>query len=150
MNYLSDIFAYSEEQPLIFTRLYFWGFFAIVLGIYSILYKRMALRNTYLFLVSLFFYYKTSGLFVSILLFSTLVDYQIGNWIHRSNNKLKRKWLVAASVFINLLLLGFFKYAHFFTDNINQLFGTHFQAVNYFAQMTNAFTGSHFEVGKIL
>ena len=89
-------------------------------------------------------------MFVSILLFSTLVDYFVGKWIYGSSNQLKRKSLVAVSVFINLMLLGYFKYAHFFTENINHIFGTHFHVINYFARMTNAFTGSHFEVGKIL
>ena len=71
----SGMFAYDEKAPLIFTRFFFWGFFAVVLAIYSIIHKQRALRNAYLFLVSLFFYYKSSGLFVGILLFSTVSDY---------------------------------------------------------------------------
>ena len=51
---------------MIFTRMYFWGFFLIVLLFYSLLYKRKALRNFYLFAVSYFFYYKTGGLFVFV------------------------------------------------------------------------------------
>jgi len=69
---------------MIFTRLYFWGFFLIVLLFYSLLYKRKALRNFYLFAISYFFYYKTGGLFVFILLFSTIADYLLGHAIYRA------------------------------------------------------------------
>ena len=78
MNWISDIFLYKQDAPLLFTRLYFWVFLLVVLTFYSILYKKRALRNIFLFLISLFFYYKTSGLFFLLLLFSTFSDYFIG------------------------------------------------------------------------
>ncbi len=148
--YLKHIFLYSEDNPLIFTQLYFWVFFGLVLGFYSVLYKNKAVRNAYLFAVSLFFYYKTSGFFFFILLFSTLADFLIGKRIYKSSRQRNKQLWVALSVFVNLFLLGYFKYAYFLIDNINQIFGTSFVAVNYFADMANLFTGSHFEVNKIL
>lgn len=122
----------------------------LVLAVFSLIYQHKASRNAYLFFVSLFFYYKTSGLFFFILLFSTLADFIIGKRIYASKSLISKKWLIATSVFINLLLLGYFKYAYFLVDNINQLWGTHFIPVNYFADFANVFTGSHFEVNKIL
>ncbi len=150
IDYLKDILLYSEDNPLIFTRLYFWVFFAIVLAIYSFIYKKKALRNAYLFAVSLFFYYKTSGFFFFILLFSTLADFIIGKQIYKQKVQLHKQLLVAVSVFINLFLLTYFKYAYFFVDNINNFLGTSFVPINYFADIANMFTGSHFEVNKIL
>jgi len=147
---LQHIFLYSNENPLIFTQLYFWVFFAIVLAIYSFIYKDKAVRNAYLFFVSLFFYYKTSGFFFFILLFSTLTDFIIGKKIGKTSSDTKKKWLIASSIFINLSLLVYFKYAYFFVENINVLLGTHFVPVNYFAQFTNVFLGTHFEFDKIL
>ncbi len=141
---------YDEDTPLIFTRFFFWGFFAVVLAIYSIIYKRRALRNAFLFFASLFFYWKTSGFFVSILLFSTLADFFIGQGIHDSRSEVKRKWLLALSIFLNLGVLAYFKYAHFVVDNINALFGTSFHAVNYFAHWTNLVWDSTFVADKIL
>lgn len=147
---IKSIFVYNETQPLIFTQFFFWGFFAVVLLFYSVVYKKNALRNAFLFLVSLFFYYKTSGLFISILLFSTLVDYFIGKHIHGSDNQLKRKLLVSLSIFINLFVLCYFKYAYFFTDSYNTFFETDAQVFNHFAQFTNNIAGTHFTVDKIL
>ena len=141
---------YDEDTPLIFTRFFFWGFFAVVLAIYSIVYKQRALRNAFLFFASLFFYWKTSGFFVTILLFSTLADFFIGQGIHDSKSEPKRKWLLALSIFLNLGVLGYFKYAHFVVDNINELFGTSFHAVNYFAHWTNLVWDSTFVADRVL
>ncbi len=144
------ILDYDEKAPLIFSRFFFWGFFAVVLAIYSLVYRNRAVRNAYLFFVSLFFYWKTSGLFIGILLFSTIADMLIGLRIYGGSTVLvKRLWL-ALSITLNLLVLGFFKYAHFFTENINNLFGTTFHPVNIFAQWTNLAWDAHFVENKIL
>lgn len=147
---LLELLSYDNEKPLIFTQFYFWGFFAVVLLIYSIVYKKKGLRNSYLFLISLFFYYKTSGLFVFILLFSTFSDYIIGGLIYRSSVKWKQQILVGLSVFINLSVLCYFKYAYFFTNAYNQFVEEKLHVFNHFAYWTNSLTGSHFEVDKIL
>ena len=135
---------------MIFTQFFFWAFFAVVLFFYSLVYKNRGLRNAYLFFVSLFFYYKTSGLFVSILLFSTLSDFIIGQLIYSSKKKLTKQLFVATSVFINLFILGYFKYAYFFTESFNEFFNTNYEIFNHFAQWTNDNVGTHFEVNKIL
>ena len=147
---LKDILLYHENTPLLFTRLYFWVFFAIVLAVYSIIYRQKAVRNAYLFLVSLFFYYKTSGFFVSILLVSTLTDFIIGKRIYATENLLGKKLWLALSIFINLFILTYFKYAYFFTDAFNTLLGTHYTPINHFAYWTNSFFGTHFRFDKIL
>ncbi|HTO35963.1 MAG TPA: hypothetical protein VLZ72_06980, partial [Flavobacterium sp.] len=79
MNRLFDIFTFSEEFPLIFTQANFWIFFAVTYFIFALVYKKISLRNAYLFFISLFFYYKTSGLFVGVLIFSILANFFIGN-----------------------------------------------------------------------
>ena len=65
LTYLQSCFFYVKGQPVIFTQLYFWGFFVVVLGIYSLIYKKNTLRTFYLLLVSFFFYYKTSGVTIA-------------------------------------------------------------------------------------
>jgi D-alanyl-lipoteichoic acid acyltransferase DltB (MBOAT superfamily) len=147
---LKNIFTYNNTEPLIFTGFFFWGFFALVLLIYSLIHKKRGLRNAFLFIVSLFFYYKTSGLFVSILLFSTLSDFLIGKRIYYSKAKVSKQIWVALSVIINLFVLCYFKYAYFFTDSFNEFFNTNYEVFNHFAYWTNSYTGSHFEVNKIL
>src|SRR5512141_1399364 len=107
---LRQIFLFNADAPLIFTRLYFWGFFLVVLLLYSVVYRRNTLRNTYLWLVSLFFYYKTGGLFLFILIFSTVVDYYIGLAIYHARSKAGKKAWLALSLTVTLSVLAFFKY----------------------------------------
>ena len=147
---LKTIFLFDQNNPLIFTRFYFWGFFAVVLMLYSILYKHKSLRNLYLFLVSLFFYYKTGGLFFFILLFSTLTDFGIGHAIYNTTNTVKKKLWVALSITLNLGVLAFFKYDYFFTETINNVFNTNLEVVTHSAKWSNALFGTSFDLGKIL
>lgn len=151
MNRLQDIFTFSEAYPLIFTQINFWIFFSLAYLIFAIVYKKVPIRNAYLFMISLFFYYKTSGLFIGILLFSTLVDFFIGKSIYKSQNSNKRYFLVTLSICINLLVLCYFKYAYFFTDSFNTLFNTNLQVVNYLAKWSNSFSDTnYFTVDKII
>ena len=115
----TSVLRYDPFNPLIFTRFLFWGFFAVVLMVFSAVYKRPPIRNAWLFVASIFFYWKTSGLFVGLLLFAVIMDFFLGQWSASSPDRSRKRWLLATSVFINLSLLGFFKYAHFVVDNIN-------------------------------
>ncbi len=149
-QWLHDIFYYNEAKPLIFTGLFFWGFFAVVLAIYSFVYKQKTLRNAFLFFASLFFYYKTSGFFFVILILSTLIDFGIGHGIYNTKSSLGKKLLVALSVLVNLFLLGYFKYSYFFADFFNDVFGTQLTVTNQFAYATNQIFGSDFVFDRIL
>ncbi|PKV52464.1 D-alanyl-lipoteichoic acid acyltransferase DltB (MBOAT superfamily) [Aquimarina sp. MAR_2010_214] len=151
MNRLIDIFSFSEDFPLIFTQANFWVFFAAVYFIYAIVYSKKNLRSAYLFAISLLFYYKTSGLFIGILLFSTVNDFFLGKAIYNSRSVLLQKTLVAISVIINLGTLCYFKYAYFFTDSYNFLFQTDYEVINYLAQWANTWSEvDYFTVDKII
>lgn len=150
LNYIKEIFSFTEGKPIIFTQLFFWGFFAVVLLLYAFVYKKITLRNIFLLLVSFFFYYKTSGVFLILLIFTICSDYNWGRLIHQTYNVKKKKIYLAISVTLNLLLLCYFKYAYFFTDSFNQLFNTQFQFFNHFSHFTNSFLGTHFSVDKLI
>ena len=150
MSNLNSLFVYNEGEPMIFTAFFFWGFFAVVLLIYSLIHKKRGLRNAFLFFASLFFYYKTSGLFISVLLFSTLSDYFIGKIIYASPKKVTKQIFVGLSVVINLFVLCYFKYAYFFTDAYNDIFQTNYQVFNHFAQFANETVGTAYSVNQIL
>jgi len=151
MNRLKDIFSFSEDFPLIFTQIDFWIFFAVVYFIYALIYNKRHVRSSYLFAVSLLFYYKTSGLFVGILLFSTVNDFFIGRSIYHSTSNLKRKILVTISVVINLATLCYFKYAYFFTESYNYLFKTDHEVFNVLAYWANGVSQTdYFTVDTIL
>ena len=136
-KYFDYIFFYNEDAPLIFTRLYFWVFFAVVLTFYTFLYKKKLIRSTYLFLVSLFFYYKTSGFYFFLLIFSTLADYIIGHRLYKEKFETKRKLWLVLSVFINLSVLFYFKYAYLLIDTVNSIFGTNYVVHDVLAESIN-------------
>ena len=138
------------EHPMIFTEITFWVFFAFVLMGMAFIQNKNKLRNAFLFLVSLFFYYKTSGFFFTILLFSTVSDFYIGKAIFYSSEIKKKKIWLALSIFINLSVLVYFKYAYFFADSFNELIGSSWHPVNRFAQFSNDIFGSSFRVDQIL
>ena len=147
---LLKIFAFNEKTPLLFTQFYFWAFFAIVFAFFALFHKRLLLRNTFLFFASLFFYYKTSGLFVLILIFSTLVDYLIGLRIYATETNWKRRAWLSLSIVVNLAVLSYFKYAYFFTDAVNSLLNTDFKVFNYLAYWSNSAGGLDFNVNMIV
>lgn len=150
MEWIKEIFLYNPDKPMIFSSLFFWGFFAVTLLGYSIFYKKHWLRNAYLFVLSLFFYYKSGGYFFSLLIFTTVVDYSVGLALGAIKKQNKRKLLILVSVFANLLVLAYFKYSYFFIDITNNLLGTDFKVVNLLADWTNSLSGSHFDVSSII
>jgi D-alanyl-lipoteichoic acid acyltransferase DltB (MBOAT superfamily) len=100
--------------------------------------------------MSLFFYYKSGGYFFTLLIFSTIADFTLGQLIYQAKNGLRKKIFLTASIFINLLVLGYFKYAYFFTDIFNSIFNTNFQVVNYLALWTNHVAGTSFDISSII
>ena len=151
VHFLQHVFAFDASSPLLFTQFYFWAFFALVFAVFSLVKNRRLLRNSFLFFVSLFFYYKTSGLFVLILLFVTCSDYLIGLRISRAKKTFSKKSWLMVSIILDLFLLCYFKYAYFFTDVVNNIFHTHFHVFDAFAWVGNTLTGSErFRVDQII
>ncbi len=162
MTSLADIFSFNPNSPLLFTQFYFWAFFAIVYAGFALIVGfgkqnssvKRVMRSTYLLFISWFFYYKTSGLFLLILLFITLSDYLIAHaiaWAHRRNCPHRAKVWLATSVIIDLSILCYFKYAYFFTDIINTTFATEFEVFDIFAYIGNGFSmDGRFLVDRII
>ncbi len=141
MNRINGLFTFDEAHPLIFTQLDFWIFFLLVLAVFSYIHKYQLTRSIFLFFVSLFFYFKTSGLLVLLLSASIVVNYFIGKGVWETSSKKKKVFFVTLSVLFNLLTLGYFKYAYFFADSFNEMFHTKFEVFNVFAQMGNSVLG---------
>ena len=82
----------------------------------------------HLFLVgsSYFFFYFSNNFLITLLIYSSLLDFYLGKAIFNSKNKRTKKILLITSLAGNLGLLGFFKYANFMIDEVNgivQYFG---------------------------
>ncbi len=152
MERLYSIFSFEvgDGSSLVFTKLDFWIFFLLVMVLFSFLHKQKLVRSIFLTAVSVFFFYKTSGLYVLLLGLSITFNYFLGRWIFHSDSDRKRKGIIAVSAIFNLLILGYFKYAYFFTDSFNAMFHTDFELINQFARMGNNFFGEGTFVEKIL
>ena len=94
----------------------------LVLGIYYISPRR--LKNLILFMASLLFYGWGEPIYVSLMLFSTIVDYTHGMMVDKHRGTKKAKYWLLSSVVINLSLLGVFKYSGFVVSSLNSLLGT--------------------------
>jgi alginate O-acetyltransferase complex protein AlgI len=146
----SSILRYSPDRPLIFTTAAFWIFFLLVLIGYSVVYKRRTLRNIYLFLVSLFFYYKAGGLFLFILIFVTIIDYTCGFLIYKSKRKAGKRFFVIVSLISNIGLLGYFKYTAFIITTLNGILGTDYKVIDYLSAFSNSVLGTSFDISYII
>ena len=107
---------------MLFNSIDFAIFLPLVFGAFWLLPNRSGWQNSTLLLASLVFYGWWDYRFLSLILFSTIVDFTIGQQIHRTNAQGKRKMLLGISLFTNLGLLGFFKYFNFFQNSFIQAF----------------------------
>ncbi len=99
---------------------YTWPFFIFFLVVYLVY---LPLRKTrfylpWLLVSSYFFYGWWNPLYLLLILYSTALDYFVVRWMEKS---VKKKIWLTVSIVNNLLLLGFFKYGGFVTDNLNLL-----------------------------
>ena len=123
---LQALLTYDATQPLIFSSGLFLFLFAGFLLVYSAVRRATLARIVYVILFSLYFYYKSSGIYFLLLVFAATSDFLIAQAIARSKGRTARRWLVALSVAVNLGMLGYFKYTNFLVDIANQLFGQGF------------------------
>lgn len=123
---LLRLLAYDSSSPLIFSSGLFLFLFAGFLFLYGLLRRATTARILYVIAFSLYFYYKSSGLYFLLLIFAAASDFLIARRLHRTECAAGRRWLVALSVAVNLGMLGYFKYTNFLIDIANDLFGEGF------------------------
>ena len=118
---------------MLFNSLEFLLFLPAVFALYWVIHARfngprgLTLQNVLLLVASYVFYGWWDWRFLSLIAFSTVVDWFVGLRIHEANlrelpdnadhrSTPARRWL-AVSLIVNLGLLGYFKYANFFIDS---------------------------------
>ncbi|SEP82629.1 MBOAT family O-acyltransferase [Flavobacterium urocaniciphilum] len=116
-------FVYDKDAPLLFNTGLFLGLFLVFYFWYILLRKANTLRMVYVILFSLFFYYKSSGIYFLLLLGSAVVDYNLGNLVHRTSSIINKRLCLTFSIILNLGFLGYFKYSNFIVDITNNLTG---------------------------
>ena len=105
---------------MLFNSLEFCVFLPIVFIFYwFVANKNLKFQNLFIVLASYFFYGWWDWRFLSLILFSTIIDYSVGRGLLIFNKKRTRKLLLWVSIFVNLGLLGFFKYYNFWCNGQN-------------------------------
>jgi alginate O-acetyltransferase complex protein AlgI len=94
--------------------------FLLFLAVVYLLYWRFKTKgqNLLIFLASLFFYAWWDWRFLSLLFFTSTIDYLVALRLMKTERARARKILLFISVASNLAVLGFFKYFNFFADSL--------------------------------
>jgi alginate O-acetyltransferase complex protein AlgI len=106
-------------MAMLFCSASFMGFFALLLLVYwSIPWRR---PRVWLLLAASFYFYASWNKWLAIIIcVSTLLDYVLALGIEHSAANWRRKSLLCVSLFANLGLLCYFKYANFFLLSLNE------------------------------
>ena len=98
-------------------------FLPVLLGLYFVQSGEHARYANWLLLVfSVIFYATGGGWFTLLMLASIGFNYSMAIVVDRNRDTGRAKTMLAFAVAVNLIVLGIFKYANFFADNVNTLF----------------------------
>jgi D-alanyl-lipoteichoic acid acyltransferase DltB (MBOAT superfamily) len=116
---------------MLFNSIDFAIFLPIVFLLYwFVFYKNLRVQNLLLVAASYLFYGWWDSRFLSLIIFSTMVDYFVGRKLKNENNQTKRKLFLWISILVNLGFLGFFKYYNFFLDSFISTFSLFGKNIN--------------------
>jgi alginate O-acetyltransferase complex protein AlgI len=124
--------ATRSGLPMLFGSLEFvFGFLPLTLLTYHLLRIRgwQVAAKLAMILASLVFYGWWDPRYVPLVLGSIAVNYGLGAAIHRVREPGRRKAILLLGLALNLGLLGYYKYAGFFLQNLGGMFGVHDVAV---------------------
>lgn len=103
--------------------IFIFAFLPICLFIYGVLtkYKQFASALSWLVIASLFFYGWWNPPYLCLLLLSITVNFMLGQLLRqRAKKAMDNRVPLYIGVTLNLLFIGYFKYAYFFIANLNQ------------------------------
>ncbi|MBQ4819132.1 MBOAT family protein [Aquimarina sp. MMG016] len=108
---------------MLFNSIEFAKFLPIVFILYWLVSKKdLKIQNTLLLIASYIFYGWWDWRFLSLIAFSSFIDYFVGIGLSMAEKKRERKLLLWISICVNLGFLGFFKYFNFFTESFADAF----------------------------
>lgn len=130
LHNLGKLFAYDSSAPMLFSSGLFWILFILFIPLYALLKRSKTKMVVFVVAFSLYFYYKSSGLFFLMLIGTSLVDWLISKAISRVSGKGAKLCLMWFSILLSLSILGYFKYANFFLWNWNMMVEGNFQPMD--------------------
>lgn len=118
---LGEVLTYQGNAPILFSSGLFFFLFIGFLLIYIPLRKHTLARIIYVTLFSLYFYYKSSGWWFGLLVFTATSDFFIARAMSHTSSSIGRKLWVTLSLCVNLGMLGYFKYFNFLREVISDV-----------------------------
>ncbi len=109
---------------MIFSSIAFISVFLPIVFILHQVLPGIKAKNVMLIIFSLAFYAYGEPIYVFLMIASSLWNYFFALGVDKCQDAKKRKAVVVASIVVNLLPLGFFKYTGFLFETINSIFGT--------------------------
>lgn len=129
---LAELFLYRPDEPLIFNSALFLFLFTGFLAVYIALSETHRPKLIFVTLFSIYFYYKSSGIYFLLLIATTLIDFELARLIYRTGTPWKRTACVVLTLVVNLGILAYFKYANFFLETIFGIAGQPFEPLDIF------------------
>ena len=123
---------YNPKEPLLFSSGLFIFLFTGFMYVYFLVYKQHRAKTIFVILFSLYFYYKSSGIYFLLLILSAIVDFLLANAIFRAESARKKKVILIISLVLNLGMLAYFKYTNFFYSIICDITAQSFSPLSIF------------------
>lgn len=117
----------NDVLPMIFNSIEFAVFLPVVFLLYWFVFSRNArMQNSLLLIASYIFYAWWDWRFIGLIAFTTLTTYASGLLIGKYNTQShgysrKARFVSAANIILNILILGVFKYYNFFVSSLAAL-----------------------------
>lgn len=105
---------------MVFNSLTFILFFIIVLILHNLPFS-WRVKKFNLLIASYIFYAAWSPPFVVLLWVATVIDWFVAQWLAKTEDKKKRKYILLLSLIANLGMLSYFKYGNFLLNNFVSL-----------------------------
>ncbi|MFH0735729.1 MAG: MBOAT family O-acyltransferase [bacterium] len=129
---LWQLLQYQADAPMIFNSGFFLFFFLFCIFFYQFIYQFKKAKFLFLTVLSIYFYYKSSGIYFYLMIVSSYIDYIAAIWLEKYDKPVIRKTLMVSSLLANFGILGYFKYTNFFLETSNSLGLSHFGAMDIF------------------
>ena len=107
---------------MLFNSVDFAIFLPIVFIVYWLFKRNLKAQNFLIVFASYVFYGWWDWRFLSLIIFSSIVDYSVGIALGKKDKKSTRQLLLLTSILVNIGFLGFFKYFNFFSNSFVEAF----------------------------
>ena len=115
---LGELLLYDASSPMLFNSGAFFILFILFIITYALIHKNRISVTIFVILFSVFFYYKSSGIYLVILVFTSITDYSFALAVNKALKTSWKKFWVFLATGSSLGILAFFKYTNFFLENI--------------------------------